>query len=109
MHKLNNFLLASRTNTSLINEKIGDYLLNPARGFFGGRRVIVFHDNSMHISNQHISNVSSNKFAQVALKIAAVALLPLSLIGALIKLSCFTNKSYRDFCFQKLPPNSTKR
>jgi hypothetical protein len=107
LNQLHNFLLVSRTNTPLISEKIGDCLLTPARGFFGGKQVIVFHDNSMHISDQHISNLSSNKYAQVALKIAAVALLPISLIGALIKLSCLINKSYRAFCFQKLPPNST--
>jgi len=107
MHQATNFLLMSRVDTSSTLEKGADLLLTPARVLFGGKRVIVFHNNSMHIVDQQVGPISSNQWVRVALKVIAFIMLPLAAVGVLVKLICLKNKSCRAFCVQKIPQNST--
>lgn len=84
-------------------ERLGDFLLTPARALFGGRRVIIFHDGSAHISTE--------SWTKTAEKIAALVTLPFGLIGAFLKLSCLIHHDYRSFCTQdlsKAPPAHPK-
>lgn len=106
MQQVTNFLLTSRIDPPSILEKGGDLLLTPARVFFGGKRVLVFHDNSMHISDHQVGSTSS-QWIRVALKIGAFIMLPIAAIGVIIKLICLKDQSFRAFCAQKIPQNST--
>ncbi len=104
MEAIKNFLFTSRVNTPLKSEKIGDFFLSPLRGSFGGKRVITFHDHSRQID---ASYTPAATWAKIAQKIVALALLPLALVRALIKLVSLHNPAFRSFCTTPLPPNST--
>jgi hypothetical protein len=106
MQQVKNFFITSRIDPPSFFEKGGDLLLTPARVLFGGKRVLVFYDNSMHISDQQVGS-SSSQWIRIALKVRAFIMLPIAAIGVIIKLICLKEQSYRAFCAQRIPPNST--
>ncbi len=108
MHPISNFILSSRLNASRsLFETAGDVLLIPARILLGGKEIIVLNDGSVHAMNL-IEPLASFPRLKTVIKIIAVVTLPFSLIGAFIKLPCFKDKNYREFCIQKLPQDSSR-
>jgi|GEM_PF-6399041 hypothetical protein len=107
MHCIQNFLLSSRADSTSNIEKIGDFLLAPARTLLKGKQVIVFHDESVHVTDQGACSSSGGSWAKTALKIAiALVTFPFVVLGAIIKLFCLSSKNYREFCSKEISKTS---
>jgi hypothetical protein len=104
MLQVENLFLAKRETPHSSRELFGDMLLTPARIIFEGRRFYVLKDSAVWTTE---NDSSDPLWLKVLHKIVAFVLLPFSLLGALIKLTCLGNLEYRVYrdcvlhCFTK--------
>lgn len=104
LHQVQNFFLTHRVNNSSRLEKVADVLLTPARELFGGKLVV-----DLKTAESYVFKIpkSSNSWKRAALKIIAVATLPIASFGAFLKTFCLIDSNYKEFCTQKLPKEET--
>lgn len=102
MNCVSNFFLLSRQGSTSTTEKVADFLLRPARSLLGGQEVMVFHDGSVHLTDDKGFPLPEGFWGRTAGHIkTALVLLPWTALGTILKLSCCRSENYREFLFKE--------
>jgi len=99
MDQVSNFLLISRESPAVSLEQLGDLFLAPARAILDGKQVTFLSHDEMTIEDQQIGGLGLGDFLDETLRVIAFIIsFPITVIGALLKLSVICDQSYWDLC-----------